>query len=295
MGNKISDEDLFKGHQSLFYLDPENKVPRSIELNIKGNDNQTINILENGLVILNHINKDSICFVGLNPSIPEDKNPTTLYDQEKNATFDDENVHFNSLNEKDNGNKSINLPYFTKLASVANSIKPNCNWSALDIFSLRCTNMSAIKDALDKDVNKKTELWNLCTEQFKLFKEQIQNLENPKAIIVCNAYASKWFFGEELKEEVTGEGIDWKQNNKKTGKFNDSAFKMKFDDDYGIYVIDDDDCLIPKETPIFFSGMLSGQRALDMGSLQRLIYHVQWVISKTAKTDEQVSSDQALL
>lgn len=284
MKEKISNEKLFKDHKSLFYSCPKKNDFPSIELNIKGKDNQTINILENGLVILNRIIKDSICFVGLNPSIPNNhiRYPIDkLYDQEKYATFDDENVHFNSLNENDKGNKSINLPYFTRLASVAGSIKPNYEWSALDIFSIRSTNMYAIEHALDKK-NKSTnekELWNLCKGQFELFKEQIQKLENPKAIIVCNAYASKWFFGEKLKEG-TGESIDWKQNNKKAGKFNDSAFKMKFENSYDTYVIDDNKCLIPNGTPVFFSSMLSGTQPLDLGSLQRLIYHVKWVIDK---------------
>jgi hypothetical protein len=279
MGNKISDEDLFKGHQSLFYLDPENKVPRSIELNIKGNDNQTINILENGLVILNRIKNDSICFVGLNPSIPKDKNPNELYD--KNSEFKDNKVHFNSLNENDEGNKSNDLRYFKRLKNVAENI--GCEWSALDIFSIRSTNMSAIKDALDKDANKETQLGKLCKGQFELFKEQIQNLKNPKAIIVCNAYASKWFFGEELKlkQKSDEEKREWKKENKISGDiFNDSAFKMKFEDSYGTYVIVDDPFLKLNGTPVFFSGMLSGTRPLDLGSLQRLIYNVKWVINQ---------------
>ncbi len=291
MRKKISDEKLFKDHKSLFYSCPiKNDFP-SIELNIKGNDNQA-NILGNGLVILNRIKKDSICFVGLNPSIPEDMDPSGLYDK-INVKFDDDKVHYNSLNENDKGNKSNDLQYFKRLQNVAAKI--GYNWSALDIFSLRCTNMSAIKDALDKDAKKETPLWNLCKGQFESFKKQIQNLKNPKAIIVCNAYASKWFFGEELKNEDAEGCINWKQDNHNTNKFNELAFKMKFNEDYGTYVIDDNDCSRLNGTPVFFSGMLSGQRALDMGSLQRLIYHVQWVISKTAKTDEQVSSDQALL
>ena len=147
MRKKISDEKLFKDHKSLFYSCPiKNDFP-SIELNIKGNDNQA-NILGNGLVILNRIKKDSICFVGLNPSIPEDMDPSGLYDK-INVKFDDDKVHYNSLNENDKGNKSNDLQYFKRLQNVAAKI--GYNWSALDIFSLRCTNMSAIKDALDKD------------------------------------------------------------------------------------------------------------------------------------------------
>jgi len=33
-----------------------------------------------------------------------------------------------------------------------------------------------------------------------------------------------------------------------------------------------------KETPILFSGMISGQRALDKGSLERLKLHIAWVL-----------------
>lgn len=274
--------NLFKRHQELY-----NKYS-NINLLTSKNNNEPIK--NNGLVILNRIKEDSICFVGLNPSIPNNhmRYPKDkLYDQEEYATFDDDKVHFNSLNENDEGNKSNDLPYFKRLINVAANI--DCNWSALDIFSIRCTNMSAIKDALDKDAKKETPLWNLCKGQFELFKEQIQNLENPKAIIVCNAYASKWFFGEELKrkQERDEEKIEWKIENKISGDiFNASAFKMKFENSYDTYVIVDDPFLKPNVTPVFFSGMLSGQRALDMGSLQRLIYHVKWVIDKSSPKQE---------
>ena len=48
------------------------------------------------------------------------------------------------------------------------------------------------------------------------------------------------------------------------------GFDLDFDEDFnneiGTYKIK----IGEKETPIFFSGMLSGQRALDLGSLERL-------------------------
>ena len=52
--------------------------------------------------------------------------------------------------------------------------------------------------------------------------------------------------------------------------------KFEFDKTIGTYVVNE-----PKElkgTKIFFTSMLSGQRALDLGTRERLVWHIAEVL-----------------
>jgi len=55
-------------------------------------------------------------------------------------------------------------------------------------------------------------------------------------------------------------------------------FGFEFDDEIGTYRIIKNDKL--KHTPVFFTSMLTGQRALDLGSYERLIWHILFVLKK---------------
>jgi len=94
------------------------------------------------------------------------------------------------------------------------------------------------------------------TEQFNISKEIIQKLA-PKIIVVGNAYASCLM----------------RKN-----------FNCKLDNDIGTYRIKE-----LNNAPIFFSGMFTGQRALDVGSRERLIWHIKYVICKTMGDDNAMA------
>jgi len=84
-------------------------------------------------------------------------------------------------------------------------------------------------------------------EQINISKEIIQKLA-PKIIVVCNAYVRC------LMQE---------------------KFDCEFDNEIGTYRIKE--C---NNVPIFFSGMFTGQRALDVGSRERLKWHINFVKEK---------------
>jgi len=84
-------------------------------------------------------------------------------------------------------------------------------------------------------------------EQFKINCEIIK-LISPKIIVVGNAFASRY-----IQEH----------------------FKCVFDNNIGTFRITE-----YNKTPIFFSGMLTGQRALDVGSRDRLKWHIGFVKNK---------------
>jgi hypothetical protein len=55
-------------------------------------------------------------------------------------------------------------------------------------------------------------------------------------------------------------------------------FEFEFRDEFGTNVITNEPIL--KNVPIFFTSMLTGQRALDNGSYERLIWHMKFVLEK---------------
>ena len=84
-------------------------------------------------------------------------------------------------------------------------------------------------------------------EQFIISKEIIKEL-TPRIIVVGNAYVSRLM---------------------------QKKYNCKFDNEIGTYRIKDFNNI-----PIFFSGMFAGQRALDVGSRERLIWHINYVMKK---------------
>lgn len=113
----------------------------------------------------------------------------------------------------------------------------------LESFDLFFTIGTAQK-ILEKEIKQKNAF---LTEQFAISTEIIPKLE-PKMVIVCNAYASRL-----LKE----------------------AFLPVFDDAIGTYRIKK-----WNNVPVFFSGMLSGQGQVDIGSRERLKWHIGFVEKK---------------
>ncbi|MBZ9628168.1 hypothetical protein LB450_08665 [Psychroflexus sp. CAK1W] len=196
------------------------------------------------------VNKDSLMFIGINPSY---RKGSTIPEKEKNIGF--------YQTSKDEKFKDIS--YFEKMKEIAEYC--NTEWTHLDLFFIRETKQELIENLSSSDI----EFLNL---QLDISFEIIERA-NPKLIIVSNALASE-FFGKK-KSKHNGFKKIWKGFNLIfEGK--DSTFNSKI----GTYEIK----LNNKMTPIIFSGMLSGQRALDIGSFERLKWQTKMILeSKTKK------------
>jgi hypothetical protein len=94
-----------------------------------------------------------------------------------------------------------------------------------------------------------------------LISKEIIELSKPKVIIVNNSLARKYLGFEKNNDIDVWMGL-----------------KFKFDETIGTYRVVNNENL--KNTPIFFTSMLTGQRALDKGSLERLIWHIKFVLEK---------------
>jgi hypothetical protein len=149
--------------------------------------------------------------------------------------------------EKDVGRNSY--PYYRKMINLAEETGFGNNWSNIDITLFRTANQDVL-EYFFKEAPK------IIEKQLDLAIDMII-ATNPKIIIVSNAFVRDVF-----KKERKDLNIE-------------SCFKSHFDDHYGTEIID-----TPKELkgkPIFFTSMLSGVRALDLGSLERLSWHIKHV------------------
>lgn len=143
--------------------------------------------------------------------------------------------------------------YYHPIFDFAHECGFEMNFSYADIFAMRCSSQKHILNAIKQ--NKQFE--DFCIEQFCLFKE-ILLLAKTSVIVVANSYARKWFKkGEDCLNDK-------------------HAFAMEMDDEIGTYRIKEDSAL--NNVPVFFSGMLSGQHSLDLGSRERLVWHIKRIL-----------------
>ena len=135
--------------------------------------------------------------------------------------------------------------YFKKFQDIADKTK--VDWSHLDLLHIRQTDQKIVK-ALFKD--------NIGNEFLRKQLEisiSIIKKSKPKIIVVLNAYARELFI-------------------------NECNIKTVFDESIGTHkVIHNIDL---EGTPVFFTSMLSGQRALDNGSYDRLVWHINYTLKK---------------
>ena len=188
------------------------------------------------------VNPD-LLFIGINPSITKKTRGKI-----KKENYNIENIHNQEIiNEIKTQDESLRdtLPYFNKIQNMVNNNEIE-RYECIDLFYERKTSQKKIL-AISK--NNSVELSDFGEKQFEITKKVIEKI-NPKIVVVINALASKIF------------------RNKYNITDND------FDDEIGTYkkkIFND------QETIIFFSGMLSGQHALDNGSFNRLKWHIKHV------------------
>ena len=206
----------------------------------------------NGLmpVYFSKIPQNTILFVGINPSF-SDKGFNAVF---KGTEF--ENLDFKKFfRYPDTGSfdlakslkiekfSSQNHPYFKKFETLSKAV--SVPWSHVDLFFIRETNQKVVKNMI---LSKGGKLNDFGKAQVEISKSVIAD-SKPKVIIVANALASKIFCDE---------------------------FEAIFRPELGCYTIE----LQGEQVPVFLTSMLTGQRALDNFSFERLCWHVGWVLER---------------
>lgn len=228
---------------------------------------------------LTNIKKSSLTIIGCNPSLNKNGYKNCF----KGTKYEDldffkrisrtENINFahdfqaNILElhdiEREIGSKH---PYALKLHDVAKKIGVKDfknDVTVLDLFFIRDTNQKNIEKRLKQKISNtrpvKYEFTTFAEEQIKISMEALR-LSDPYLILIANAKASNIF-------------IEFNKDKIYSKQFGDlKCYMFEF---YG------------RNVPIFFSSMLSGQRALDIFSLERLI----WDMTQTLKKVRENSLD----
>ena len=99
-------------------------------------------------------------------------------------------------------------------------------------------------------------------EQLKISRKIISQ-SNPKIIVVSNTKARNYLKNESNKIFI--------------------GFEFEPDEDLGTDVIINNENSKLNGVPVFFTSMLTGQRALDNGSYERLIWHINYVLNKVKR------------
>lgn len=170
-----------------------------------------------------------------------------------NPSFSGKNLTLGSHFVNNEKNDKI-YKYFKKFIKISDKVQ--LPWTHLDLLYFRETRQKYIWELL----NEKNGV-DFVYKQLQLSKEMILKAE-PKIIVVSNAMA-KHFMGFD-KDKVKNTGV-WMD------------FDFSFDDDLGTYRITNTEF---KGVPVFFTSMLTGQRALDNGSFERLVWHINFVLKK---------------
>lgn len=188
------------------------------------------------------IKKDAILFIGINPA----------FSKRRSEEIKNKEIEFYPCI----ADEIKDITYFEKFKDVA-SYCNNAEWTHLDLFFMRETNQEVIEKLSYDNVD-------FLQAQLDISFEIIKKA-SPKIIVVSNSLASE-FFGKRKQKHLPHFDKIWMGY--------DLDFKTDFDNELGTYKIK----IGENDIPIFFSGMLSGQRALDLGSLERLKWQIKRIL-----------------
>ncbi len=197
-----------------------------------------------------------ILFVGINPSYTEGNESQSINEIEfESFPFDRNAPHL----------------YFDPFRKIKEELESEphkiqtVTWTHLDILVFRETNQKYIDELLGHDNG-----IPFVYEQVMIARERILYIQ-PKVIVVSNTKARE-LMGKNRFKNAKGEEF---------GVWMD--FQFEFDMEFGSYRITN----VPelKDTHVLFSSMLSGQRALDLGSRERLVWQIGRILKSSQLND----------
>jgi hypothetical protein len=190
---------------------------------------------------IKEIPNTEIVFIGINPSLSDEGKKNLL--AESNTTCRSYTLNHDS---EDIHN------YFKKFQLI--SKETGLSWGHFDLLYIRETKQEKVKKLL-----KTQEGIQFLYQQLMISKvilNKLINSDKPKIFVVNNTLARE-FLGKDRPKDYC-EGLEHWMN-----------YKFKWNEKLGTYTYN--------KCPFFFSSMLTGQRALDIGSLERLIWHIKHV------------------
>jgi hypothetical protein len=214
-------------------------------------------------LVYREMDKSCLMFVGLNPSYIVSGQSLKVVSGGVDSTIDcDDHYHWKGIQAFEDflGRELPNIPtrvtesapYFKPIRSI--SARCGIEWEHIDLFAVRETNQNEAKRiiGISGSTEKDIVLSDFARDQMEVMFRFIHDL-HPKGIVVINALGSSIF--------------QWwcRQVN----------ISLEFADERGFHQIKQGNSLVP----VFFSGMLTGQRALDRHSFERLKWHISRALS----------------
>lgn len=201
---------------------------------------------------------ESVVFVGMNPSfsVPEiirrltlenriDIRPEQFFGWPHPDNFDED------LADRLEARARNDHPFFAPHRELSGRL--NLGWEHYDLFACRETNQNKVR-ALVLENGRNIELNQFGADQFNLF-QQVLSLARPRAVVVVNALASRIYHARRM---------------------------LNFDNLVGFYT----DNTSPEHSfPVFLSGMLTGQRALDRFGKERLFWQITNALQQPPQAD----------
>jgi|26BtaG_2_1085354.scaffolds.fasta_scaffold13402_2 hypothetical protein len=227
-------------------LSIEKEFKEEIELLWKNDRYSEIQLIQRGYGIHDEIIKDSILFIGINPSFIRTSKPGS---------------YFINLDQNAKTRDGKSYAYFKKFVHITNILNEKrgtgekLQWSHLDLLFHRETKQHFI-DHLKKEKHG----IDFISDQLRITRKILLK-SKPKVIVVSNTKARDLL---KSKNEKLSMGLDF-----------------HFDEELGTEVIINNPAL--EDIPVFFTSMLTGQRALDKGSYKRLIWHIDYALNKISQ------------
>lgn len=219
------------------------KSQKLLNLLISENTSEECNtIVSRGVAVEESIPEGALLFLGINPSFDEKRNVEP-------GTYKLENV-------RDEG-------FFKKAFQIAeNNGKP---FGHHDLFPVRETDQKFIEGMLVHDgvAYRAKSQYKDFVEGCLSYAENIIIQSNPCMIVVANAFVTHLFFDFRFSD-----------NEKTLLGFLPGDKGGIWDEKLGADFV----LINGRNVPILFSGMLSGQRALDFGSEFRLRWHIGHIL-----------------
>ena len=184
----------------------------------------------------------AIIFVGINPGFAEKDKANEVFHFSKNRIVNYAGIKY----DLDTSDWAYFKAFRNVMSELKNKYENTNDWGHIDLSFFRETNQKRAEEYYyNKDPNVHGFIWDQLAISIELLKAI-----KPSVIVVCNAFACKlisnWYKG----------GLE-------------STYNLKT----GLYSMEG--------IPLLKAAMLSGQRAMDIGSRERLIWHISRVLKES--------------
>ena len=165
---------------------------------------------------------------------------------------------------------------------VSDTIGSSGKWTHLDLLPMRDTNQSNLIKNLKLNSENLFDLINtkyrtFIIDNLSVFSKAVSLLE-PKAIVIVNGYVSK--------SVIVSSGSPYQRSIPNFSNQNDNSdrgsvrksFEIRTDkfESTGARTLS----VKGRDYPLLVTSMLTGQRALDLGSRERLVWHLKFILGK---------------